>query len=146
MSWSAAANHKIVDLRFRNTRQDGTIMETKTGSPIWYAEIMVDEKPGEWIGGLVFRSPAEWKGQTLALQFTKEMYEGRERSKFRTAYKPKPSSVGLLTEIRDLLIAGNEQNAKLIDQTEALMTEVQNLVDVVRVAINNGGGHAKDAN
>lgn len=136
MSWTAAVNYKIVDVRFRNTRADGAIMETKNGAPIWYTEVQIAEKPDEWIGGLVFKSPADWKGQVLALQFTTEEYQGRPRTKFRVASKAKPTVVSVLTEIRDLIIAGNEQQAKLIDQQEALTGEVQNLADIVRVAIS----------
>ena len=146
MSWTAAANFKIVDLRFRNTRADGTIMEAKNGAPIWYTELQLEGKADEWIGGLVFRSPAEWKGQVLALQFTTEEYQGRPRTKFRVASKAKPTVVSVLTEIRDLIIAGNEKRDQLIDGQDklielqnALIDEVQNLADVVRVAISNGG-------
>ena len=62
------------------------------------------------------------------------------------ASKAKPTVVSVLTEIRDLIIAGNEKRDQLIDGQDklielqnALIDEVQNLADVVRVAISNGG-------
>ena len=80
---SEPKEYDIVKFKSKTTKADGTLLQTKTGKPMWAVDIQIRERPGIWINGLVFNEPQDWTGTKQKLILDVREYNGKQYPQFK---------------------------------------------------------------
>lgn len=89
---SGPREYEVTRWKASNRKPDGSVLQTKTGKPIWRVDIQIKERPGVWINGLVFNEPSDWTGTKQNLVLGVNEYNGKEYPQFRLPRTGSPSS------------------------------------------------------